>query len=49
MRKNLFEAESHEFEDNISLNSLEFGNVIAKGSNAVVYEAREKNKTGTFS
>lgn len=45
MRKNLVEAETYELEDELSLNSLEFGSVIAKGCNAVVYEAREKSKT----
>lgn len=44
MRANLFEAENQEFEDEFSLSSLEFGKVIAKGCNAVVYEAREKTK-----
>ncbi|XP_065219341.1 serine/threonine-protein kinase Pink1, mitochondrial [Planococcus citri] len=44
MRANLFEAENREFEDEFSLSSLEFGKVIAKGCNAVVYEAREKTK-----
>lgn len=48
MRNNLFAVENCEFEENFSLDSLELGSVIAKGSSAVVYEAREKSKTGTF-
>lgn len=49
MRQNLFAAENYEFAEDFSLNSLELGAVIAKGSNAVVYEAREKSKTGNHS
>ena len=49
MRKNLQEAEERKFEESFSVKSLEFGSVIAKGSYGVVYEAREKSKTGEFS
>ncbi len=46
MRRNLFEAETCESEEKYDLNSLELGSVIAKGSCAVVYEAREKKQNG---
>lgn len=48
MRSNLYEAENHKFDDDFSLSSLEFGSLIAKGCNAVVYEAREKSKNGEY-
>lgn len=46
MRQNMYAEEIEESDNKLSLASLEFGSVIAKGSNAVVYEAREKSKAG---
>lgn len=46
MRKNMYDEELEETDDKLSLASLDFGSAIAKGSNAVVYEAREKSKAG---
>lgn len=46
MRQNMYAEEIEESDNKLSLESLEFGSVIAKGSNAVVYEAREKSKAG---
>lgn len=46
MRTNMYTEELAETDDKLSLAELEFGSVIAKGSNAVVYEAREKSKAG---
>lgn len=45
MRKNLHEAEEYQLKDEISLESFEFGSIIAKGANAVVYEAKEKSSS----
>lgn len=48
MHKNMYDLEAHQMDDKLSLNDLEFGSVIAKGSNAVVYEAREISKAGNW-
>jgi len=44
MQKNLTVAERLKLDSSLGLKQFELGSVIAKGSNAVVYEARKIEK-----